>query len=754
VGEESVESIKREPVVRLNFRALDRTFKLRLRRDVTSFVENPEVIERDGKIRPLDISHIYQGELEGEPGSYVHGSIIDGIFAGRIESRRDGTTYYIDKAEQHFAEVQPFHSIMYRERDVLDSPRKTAVEAHAQRIRRSFDGEGGGGETSGGCGLTSSEIHQWMEAVQNSAVVKPHDEKETGNVKGFEDPKEIFEDTDSHSHHNLYSQYASAHHQSEEREWERKYFHHGGERLRKKRHINTNNRLCVLFLQSDPMLWEYMTNPTTLTLASGGRPGLGYSPARAREEITYLFASHVDGIKRIYENTVFNWDKIGPYRSFTFAVLRIQINTTDDCHSDQPSNPFCKSNIDVSNFLNLNSLTNQDLYCLAYVFTYRDFTQGTLGLAWVGSSLRASGGLCERWKEYSENNKRIFKSLNTGIVTLVNYGTRVPPKVSTLTFAHEVGHNFGSPHDSGDTCVPSLSNSNHGNGNYIMFASATSGDKTNNHNFSSCSIGNMTQVLNAVLNELFGKENCFKESKEAFCGNRLTEPSEQCDCGFRLDCDNPEHPDHCCYPQEHELHCRRRNDTHMRALCSPSEGICCVGSTCQFEPESSRKMCLGERECSEASYCNGTSARCPVPRPRQNLTLCNANTQICRNGECTGSVCEKIGWSLCFIDAPTNDKSYDRGLLCYVSCLNPSTQQCISSSQSDLERSENRALLDQLIQLNLQFSGIRMPAGMPCDNYRGYCDVFQKCRAVNEDGPLARLKNLLFSDKTINEIRH
>ena len=28
---------------------------------------------------------------------------------------------------------------------------------------------------------------------------------------------------------------------------------------------------------------------------------------------------------------------------------------------------------------------------------------------------------------------------------MVNYGTRVPPKVSTLTFAHEVGHNFGSP---------------------------------------------------------------------------------------------------------------------------------------------------------------------------------------------------------------------------------------------------------------------------------------------------------------------
>ena len=60
--------------------------------------------------------------------------------------------------------------------------------------------------------------------------------------------------------------------------------------------------------------------------------------------------------------------------------------TTEMC--DQASlttSRFCSSNIDVTNFLNLNSLQNHSDYCLAYMFTYRDFTGGTLGLAWVGS---------------------------------------------------------------------------------------------------------------------------------------------------------------------------------------------------------------------------------------------------------------------------------------------------------------------------------------------------------------------------------
>jgi len=49
-------------------------------------------------------------------------------------------------------------------------------------------------------------------------------------------------------------------------------------------------------------------------------------------------------------------------------------------------------------------------------------------------------------------------------------------------------------HDSGPECVPTIVNPNFPDGNFIMFASATSGDRPNNHNFSTCSIGNMTLV--------------------------------------------------------------------------------------------------------------------------------------------------------------------------------------------------------------------------------------------------------------------
>jgi disintegrin and metalloproteinase domain-containing protein 10 len=39
--------------------------------------------------------------------------------------------------------------------------------------------------------------------------------------------------------------------------------------------------------------------------------------------------------------------------------------------------------------------------------------------------------------------------------------------------------------------------------------------------------------------------------------------------------------------------------------------------------------------------------------------------------------------------------------------------------------------------------------GTPCNDYQGYCDVFQKCREVDPLGPLLTLRRLLLSEKSI-----
>jgi disintegrin and metalloproteinase domain-containing protein 10 len=51
--------------------------------------------------------------------------------------------------------------------------------------------------------------------------------------------------------------------------------------------------------------------------------------------------------------------------------------------SGADGNSFCQDNVDVANYLNVNSMSNHSAFCLAYAVTYRDFVFGTLGLAWA-----------------------------------------------------------------------------------------------------------------------------------------------------------------------------------------------------------------------------------------------------------------------------------------------------------------------------------------------------------------------------------
>ncbi|ALC39521.1 kuz [Drosophila busckii] len=500
------------------------------------------------------------------------------------------------------------------------------------------------------------------------------------------------------------------------------------------RNREDNKNTCSLYIQTDPLIWRHIREG----IADHDRGRKYEVDVKTREEITSLIAHHVTAVNYIYRNTKF--DGRTEHRNIRFEVQRIKIDDDSACRNayNGPHNAFCNEHMDVSNFLNLHSLEDHSDFCLAYVFTYRDFTGGTLGLAWVASASGASGGICEKYKTYTETvggqYQSTKRSLNTGIITFVNYNSRVPPKVSQLTLAHEIGHNFGSPHDYPQECRPGGLN-----GNYIMFASATSGDRPNNSKFSPCSIRNISNVLDVLVGN--SKRDCFKASEGAFCGNKIVESGEECDCGFNEE----ECKDICCYPRliseyDQSLNssakgCRRRAKTQ----CSPSQGPCCLSNSCTFVPTHFHQKCKEETECSWSSTCNGTTAECPEPRHRDDKTMCNNGTALCIRGECSGSPCLLWNMTKCFLTSNTLPH-VDKRKLCELACQDGNdTSTCRSTSEF-------------AAKYNIAPGGISLQPGSPCDNFQGYCDVFLKCRAVDADGPLVRLKNLLLNRETLQTV--
>ena len=135
--------------------------------------------------------------------------------------------------------------------------------------------------------------------------------------------------------------------------------------------------------------------------------------------------------------TIFNSTEFIEGTSVQPSIARVEI--LDHKKTDYR---FRAADIDVKSFLDLWSQENQSSFCLALLFTSRDFVNGVLGLAWVAEPTGGhSGGICEQSPIQLRDGSRY---LNTAVVTSRNFGRQLPRSVSVVATAHQLGHNFGS----------------------------------------------------------------------------------------------------------------------------------------------------------------------------------------------------------------------------------------------------------------------------------------------------------------------
>ena len=96
------------------------------------------------------------------------------------------------------------------------------------------------------------------------------------------------------------------------------------------------------------------------------------------------------GYSTVLSHSFADFDKDHIADKIHFIIKRVKV------HSDStvPGYKY-PSNYGVEKYLEIFSEDNFDDFCLAYMFTHRDFEGGTLGLAWTGD-LQNAGGVCEK----------------------------------------------------------------------------------------------------------------------------------------------------------------------------------------------------------------------------------------------------------------------------------------------------------------------------------------------------------------------
>uniref|UniRef100_A0A8C7LAM2 ADAM metallopeptidase domain 17a n=1 Tax=Oncorhynchus kisutch TaxID=8019 RepID=A0A8C7LAM2_ONCKI len=344
---------------------------------------------------------------------------------------------------------------------------------------------------------------------------------------------------------------------------------------------------------------------------------------RGEESITLNYLIElIDRVDDMYRNTT--WDD--EFTGYGVQIQQVRTAVTLPCagpgwtHYNMKGSPIQGKEVwDVKKLLEQFSsdiADNASTVCLAHLFTYQDFDEGTLGLAYVApSKAQALGGLCPK-PYYPSHSVKKPSYLNTGLTSTKNYGKTILTKEADLVTTHELGHNFGAEHDPDNIpyCAP---NDDHG-GKFVMYPIAVSGDHYNNKRFSDCSKISIGKTLR------FKAPICFKERNSKVCGNSRVEEGEECDPGMLHRNNDP-----CC-----SADCKFRPESQ----CSDRNSPCC--KKCKFEQAGKTCQEPINATCKGMSLCTGDSSECPAPDNAPDNTIC-VDSGRCRNGECI-TFCEAV----------------------------------------------------------------------------------------------------------------
>uniref|UniRef100_A0A8C7P9C3 ADAM metallopeptidase domain 17 n=1 Tax=Oncorhynchus mykiss TaxID=8022 RepID=A0A8C7P9C3_ONCMY len=433
--------------------------------------------------------------------------------------------------------------------------------------------------------------------------------------------------------------------------------------VREKRQVHDHRKnTCPLLLVADHRFFQEM--------------------GRGEESTTLNYLIElIDRVDDIYRST--SWDD--EYKGYGVQIQQIIIEKVPtrvppgEAHFNMRGSPVEGKDVwDVKKLLEQFSVDiadNASKVCLAHLFTYQDFDEGTLGLAYVAPSRQGiPGGLCSESKVASPNT--IY--LNTGLTSTKNYGKTILTKEADLVTTHELGHNFGAEHDPDN--IPYCAPREDQGGKYVMYPIAVSGDHVNNKLFSNCS---KISIVKRLRNKA---PVCFRERNSNVCGNSRVEQGEECDPGLLHIND-----DRCC-----------TSDCKLRptAKCSDRNSACC--KQCQYEREG--KVCQEpiSATCKGKSYCTGNSSECPSPENAPDKTVC------LDNGECLDGVC------IPFCEAVKNLQS------CACNETNSSCKVCCRSTSG--------------VCAPFQDDGgefIYLRKGKPCTV--GFCDGAGKCMKQVQD---------------------